>query len=183
MSKIWFTSDNHFGHKNVMKFCPATRPWSSVEEMDNAMIEQWNIQVSPEDTVYILGDFSFHKLQKTLEILYRLNGKKTLIIGNHDEHLLKHPEFRNVFYGVYPYACIELPNPVDGTPQLVVMLHYPIYEWNRMHRGAFHLHGHVHGKEIPVDGRIMDVGFDPHGRLLSWEEVYNTLIDKPIRTH
>lgn len=64
---IYFTSDLHFGHRNVIRF--DNRPFSSVEEMDAALIERWNQKVSNEDAVYVLGDLSWHGDQKTCEIL------------------------------------------------------------------------------------------------------------------
>jgi len=77
---IFFTSDTHFGHKNILKYC--NRPFVNVEEMDEVMIERWNGRIGKNDSVYHLGDFSFSSNPKTY--FERLNGKKILIIGNHD---------------------------------------------------------------------------------------------------
>ena len=78
----FYISDNHFGHKNIIKY--DNRPFNSVEDMDEVMIDRWNSVVGDDDTVYILGDFSWYKEEKTLEILNRLSGRKVLIKGNHD---------------------------------------------------------------------------------------------------
>jgi calcineurin-like phosphoesterase family protein len=81
MSKIWFTSDTHFSHRNTMRYCG--RPFLTVESCDKVMIERWNKLVAPEDTVYHLGDVSMHTAP-IKRILPQLNGRKILIIGNHD---------------------------------------------------------------------------------------------------
>lgn len=78
---IWFTSDTHFGHRNIIKFC--NRPWNTVEEMDNALIENWNKVVKPEDIVFHLGDFAFATNGRWKEIINSLNGHIYLIVGNH----------------------------------------------------------------------------------------------------
>ena len=82
-NKVYFTSDTHFGHENIIKWC--RRPYSSVEEMNEKLIENWNSVVGPDDIVFHLGDFAFGGSGLWKEVLSRLNGKKYLIIGNHDE--------------------------------------------------------------------------------------------------
>ena len=79
--KIWFTSDPHYYHANVIKYCD--RPYGSVEHMNESLIANWNAVVAPEDTVYCLGDFSF--APRPVELFsQRLNGTKYLVPGNHD---------------------------------------------------------------------------------------------------
>ena len=78
---IYFTADTHFGHENVIRFCD--RPFSSANEMDEAMIANWNARVKGDDTVYVLGDMFFRSTNAET-ILQRLKGKKRLIVGNHD---------------------------------------------------------------------------------------------------
>lgn len=68
------TADLHFGHKNVLKFCPDTRPWETVEDMKEGLIEHWNSQVGSDDVVFDLGDMFFCSKEETKEILDRLNG-------------------------------------------------------------------------------------------------------------
>ena len=83
--KIWFTSDNHFGHKSILKFAADTRKHhTDVLEMNEEMIRIWNDTVGPNDRVYCLGDFSFLKTEETKKILDRLSGRLHLIKGNHD---------------------------------------------------------------------------------------------------
>lgn len=79
---IFFISDTHFGHKNIIKHC--SRPYETVEEMDEGLIEKWNRKVGKIDTVYIIGDFVWNK-SKVPYYAERLKGKKILIAGNHDE--------------------------------------------------------------------------------------------------
>lgn len=76
---VWFTADHHFGHARVIEL--AKRPFASVEEMDEAMIERWNARVAKGDLIYHIGDFAF---TDHMPYLSRLNGQKRLILGNHD---------------------------------------------------------------------------------------------------
>ena len=89
MSNIFLSSDSHFGHTNVIKYC--NRPFSSTEEMNETMVERWNEVVSKEDLIYYLGDFSL-RFKYVKKYLPRLNGKKILIYGNHDSCWKKSPE-------------------------------------------------------------------------------------------
>ena len=90
---IYFTSDLHFGHSNIMKFHPCFRPFSSVEAMDSALIRHWNERVNPCDTVYNIGDISFHKdMQTSISIFSKLNGKHVLVLGNKGEAIKKHKD-------------------------------------------------------------------------------------------
>lgn len=82
MPNVWFISDTHFGHANIIKYC--ARPFSNVEEMNQAMITRWNTVVAPEDTVFHLGDFALTPKFRQTELLAQLYGTKHLILGNHD---------------------------------------------------------------------------------------------------
>ena len=133
MSKVFFTSDLHFGHKNIIRF--DNRPFTSVEEMDDAMIRNWNAKVSEEDTVYILGDISWYSDAKTSEIFNFLHGHKILIKGNHDR---VHGQVRFCFDEIADYKEITVGK------HKVVLCHYPIIFFNRHHYGAYMFYGHVH---------------------------------------
>ena len=154
MSKIYFTSDNHFSHRNIHKFCPATRPHSDPKEMDEAMIEMWNKQVSGDDTVWMLGDVFFSQESEAKNILRRLNGHKNLVYGNHDKVIRKSYGVRELFESVQEYKELNL---VSGR---YVLFHYPIQEWNHMSRCATHLHGHIHDRLSGVPGKIINVCID-----------------------
>lgn len=80
----YFISDTHFGHANIIRYC--SRPFSSVEEMDDAMIRRWNATVSPNDTVYHIGDFAFGNTGRIRHYREQLNGSIYLVTGNHDRH-------------------------------------------------------------------------------------------------
>ena len=80
--KIFLIGDCHFGHRNIIKYC--NRPFANVEEMTEGLIKNWNSVVGKNDIVYVVGDFALCGKQKIIEIGKRLNGRKRLIIGNHD---------------------------------------------------------------------------------------------------
>lgn len=136
MSKIFFISDLHFGHENIIKY--DHRPFNSVNEMDDTMISNWNSTVTEEDTVYILGDFSWRNAKETAEILEKLKGKKNLIIGNHDTKFVNDKKCRKEFIEICNYKEIT----VDKTK--IVLSHYPIMFWKDQWTGVPHLYGHVH---------------------------------------
>ena len=92
---IYYTSDLHFGHKNIIKY--ENRPWSSVKEMDQGLIDRWNNRVKNRDLVYILGDFTLSVSTSYVEnILTALKGRKVLITGNHD-YFEENSRFREYF--------------------------------------------------------------------------------------
>lgn len=148
---IYFTSDTHFGHENIIRFCK--RPFVDAQQMDEVMIANWNAVVSEKDEVYHLGDFSFRSAKAAPTILDRLKGRIHLIHGNHDSNQIKKlPRFLTS----QPYAEIK----VDG--ENVVLCHYALRTWNKAHYGAYHLYGHSHGG-LPGIGRSLDVGVDVWG--------------------
>jgi len=126
------------------------------------MIREWNRDVQPEDVVYILGDVAFCNAAKATIIMRRLNGTKILIEGNHDVKNLNDPEFRSCFKEVHKYLRMVH----NGT--VICMFHFPILEWDQMHRGAVHFYGHVHGNKTGLEQfRARDVAFDATGRVVS----------------
>lgn len=129
----WFTSDQHFGHKNVIQY--ESRPFQDVGEMNEKIIENWNSVVQPNDEVHVLGDMAFHKACMLKDIVPRLKGKIHLILGNHDS--IKSEE-RNFFESIKMYDLFRY------NKQKFVLFHYPIHSWDGMLRGSIHLHGHVH---------------------------------------
>lgn len=150
--------------------------------MNELMIEAWNSKVRPNDTVYHLGDVAFGPPTKAADILNRLNGTIILIQGNHDHKLLNDHWARKRFTAVYPYLSVK----VSG--QDIVLFHYPIKEWDRMHRGSWHLYGHVHGKEMGLtDRKAMDAGIDsrPNADMAPWsfDEVKKVLDKREIFSH
>lgn len=181
MNKTFFTSDNHFGHRSILKFCPKTRQGRDVDEMNELMILAWNKQVGVNDYVYMLGDFSFLTTDKTNEVLARLNGVKHLVLGNHDKWV-DNSSFNSAsrLQWAQPYKKLKINN------QSFILFHYPIYEWEDMHKGSIHLYGHVHGR-VKLEGKAMDAGIDArrHGdmRLFELDEIVELMKNKEVRTH
>lgn len=176
--KTYVTSDIHFGHANVMKFCPDARPFKDVTDMDESIIRIWNSTITTDDTVYILGDVAFCSVDKATSIISRLNGQKILIKGNHDSKLVKNPEFCSQFKEIIDYKRISY----DG--HTIVMLHYPMWEWDQMHRGVIHLHGHLHARPTGIKGRIFDVGMDGNNcKPYDMDELIDKMLKQPIRGH
>lgn len=181
MSKVYVTADLHFGHSNIKKFCPVTRARFSedTDQMNEQMIKEWNEIVEPDDTVYILGDVAFMAAYKAAMLLKRMNGNKILIEGNHDHKALKDANFHKCFTEVHKY--LEIVH--NGTK--VCMFHYPIAEWNQMHRGSVHLHGHLHGNPNGLDGyRALDVGMDATGWIvLEMDDAVRRALQGEPKTH
>jgi calcineurin-like phosphoesterase family protein len=144
---IWFSADQHFSHANIIKY--ANRPYASAEEMDEALIANWNSVVGPDDLVYVLGDFCF-KGRSPDFYLRRLLGDKILILGNHDkENVVRASKFKEVHKLLRIF--------VDG--HHIIMSHYAMRVWDMSHHGSWHLYGHSHGK-LPGSGRSFDCGVD-----------------------
>ena len=164
----WFTADTHFGHKNIIRL--AHRPFSTVDEMDEAMIRRWNMVVNKDDEVWHLGDFCFGKRSRQEDILARLHGEKHLIFGNHDSH-------KRVASGWVTSHEIKEIKGADGTK--IVLFHFPMDVWNHSHVGAIHLHGHSHGTLVTRRSNRFDVGVDAgnHFFPVGEEGLFETLCD------
>lgn len=153
---IHFVSDTHFGHHNIIKYCD--RPWDTVDEMNEGLIDNWNNVVKPDDDVYHLGDFCMGGTRPR-DWLRRLNGRVHLIRGNHDPHVKDQG-----FASVQDYLELR----VKGYRR-IILLHFPMLRWNASHKGTWHLFGHVHGKLTTKFDRLtledslaMDAGVDCH---------------------
>ncbi len=183
-NQVFFTSDTHFGHANVLKFCPDTRMnLKDIDEADERLITNWNNQVGDNDIVFHLGDVAFNPSQPIAEILKRLKGKIYLIAGNHDKK--DYLKRTGRFEGIYDYLKLKL----TGIDQKFILFHYPIYSWDLRHYGSIHLHGHTHGN-LPrweADGRVMDVGIDarPPKDMRLWDlpAILDVMEKLPIRPH
>ncbi len=160
---VFFTSDTHFGHENIVSFC--NRPFGNTEEMDRAMMDAWNVTVRSEDTVWHLGDFSLSRDPgKIDQWLHALNGTKHLIRGNHD-----------VVKGVTGWASMQDMANIHCYGHRFVLFHYPMRDWQGKWQEAMHLYGHVHGNMEPLDGS-MDVGVDTWGgKPVSVEELMQAI--------
>jgi calcineurin-like phosphoesterase family protein len=150
---VFFTSDLHFDHANIIKYC--NRPFSSVEEMRETLIKNYNKVVKPNDTVYNLGDVSMKANYEQLAHFFsRLNGAHIILRGNHDSD--KH------FIELAKNGIIQSYNEAIGASingQYIWMSHYAHRVWNLSHRGSWHIYGHSHGS-LPPYGLSYDVGVD-----------------------
>lgn len=131
---IFFTADMHFGHENMISFVDyngqKVRPFNTCKECDELMIENWNSMVRPQDKIYVLGDVCFNKNLGD-KIMPRLNGKKCLIRGNHDN-------FKLSWYALWFYdvrGCHNLEN--------YLLTHIPIHLDSKA-RFKMNVHGHLH---------------------------------------
>lgn len=180
---IFFTSDLHIGHKNILTYC--NRPFETLEAMHDYIIKQWNSQVSKDDTVYVLGDFSLNPKWSGI-IIPQLNGTKILISGNHDatypHHWNKKYDKMLARYKVDGWSEIhtEITVNIGNKGYLVLLSHFP-YNDERFPQQAptdnnlFLLHGHLHRRYIK-NNNMVDVGFDA-GLVLHSEDDIVKLID------
>lgn len=152
---IFFTADTHLGHANIIKY--DNRPFASVEEMDDAIIRNWNRKVSPNDTVYHLGDVAFYPWNKPEVLkryLSRLNGKIHLILGNHDR--ARDAQASGRFETIQDYHLFK-----GDKVKRIALFHYPMRSWFAKGTGTMHFFGHVHGS-IPLMRGAVDVGVMCH---------------------
>ncbi len=147
---IYFTSDTHWGHANIIEY--SKRPYKDVKEMDEALVKNWNDIVTPDDTVYHLGDVMF---SKDYYILDRLNGTKYFLWGNHDsDRFIEQLDKRSLSLKDY--------HEFKYNGHLFVLCHFPLLTWNKARKGSIHLHGHCHGtvNHLNTNLRRFDVGVD-----------------------
>ena len=185
---IFFTSDTHFWHENIIKF--SNRPFSSIEEMNDTIINNWNSVVKENDIVFHLGDFCFCGSDKFKELIEKLNGKIYLILGNHDLKTIKQWHATK-FEGVYQQMCIK----IDG--KKIYLNHFPFLcyasTYYRYEDAVWQLFGHVHSSDKNKNGldnqRLSmlfptqyDVGVDNNNYTpISFEEVKNIIKHKCYR--
>jgi len=138
MPSVFLVSDTHFGHAGVCRFTrddgvTKLRPWTDPDEMDEAMVKAWNETVKPTDKVYHLGDVVINR--KAMKTLYRLNGDKVLIRGNHD--IFRDEEYREHFRELRAYHVM------NG----MILSHIPVHE-ESLGRFGVNIHGHLHANRV-----------------------------------
>ena len=190
-SGIFFTSDTHFGHSKIIDYCK--RPFSSIEEHDKTLIQNWNNTVGQDDTVFHLGDFAYGNSQFIANIIKQLNGNIILIKGNHDLRNMN-PTLYNIFSDVVYQARILIDK------QTVYLNHFPflcfdhgdinLYKDNY----SIQLFGHVHSGPLTSSEDVnrlnilfptqYDVGVDNNNYTpISWTDIKNKIkqqIDKSL---
>lgn len=153
---IWVISDTHFSHTNIIEYCK--RPFANAKEMDEALIENWNSVVKPQDKVYHLGDVYMTAKREYIEhiLRYRLNGHKRLILGNHDNG--KDQVLQRSFEKIDVWRMF----PEFG----LLLTHVPVHE-STLHKTGrrdqpdfklLNVHGHIHERSAPSkDHRVVCV--------------------------
>ena len=152
MSKLWVIADLHFGHKNIISYCD--RPWETAEEMNEALVRNWNSVVDKNDTVFVCGDVALNK-NICKQYIPRLNGKKILVMGNHDQGSTQ-------FYRDCGFAEVsKWPIVVQG---FYILSHAPLQCMKNV--PYFNFYGHVHDDPMYVD--------TPNSKCISVERINYT---------
>lgn len=187
--KVWITSDTHYSHKNICRGVTnwrmpdgsipieQTRPFNTLEEMNEALVKNINDNVGRDDILIHLGDWSFGGFENIQLFWDKLICKNIhLILGNHDHHIEKHRGNSNdLFLSVSHYKEISYMG------ETLVLMHYPITSWNGLRKGYIHVHGHCHlppHKKIS-GGRRIDCGVDGHPEFRPYD-LFNEII-KPMK--
>jgi calcineurin-like phosphoesterase family protein len=156
MSKVYVCSDTHFGHKNIIGFEAAHRPYVSILEHDRDMVARWNAVVTKRDTVWHLGDVFFGKDGHL--ILAELSGYKKLVLGNHDHYpLAVYQQYFGKIHGAAEF---------DGC----LLTHVPVHP-NQMYRYRKNIHGHMHSKCVMKTHEAYDDERDERYVCVSMERI------------
>ena len=186
-TKVFFTSDTHFGHSNIIKYCQ--RPFNSAEHMDEVLINNWNEVVSPQDIVFHLGDFCFGSDKEWIKILQRLNGTKYLILGNHDlKKIANSNQIKDYF------ADINMQMRVVVDKQKMLLNHYPFLCFEGGYQNVWQLFGHVHSSKhstgldkerlVHLFPTQYDVGVDNNNyRPVSFSQVSQIITEQQANAH
>lgn len=170
MKNAFICADLHFGHRGVVNYLrpdgTKQRPWYNTNTMDEALIENWNRNIGPKDTVFVLGDVAINR--SALPTIARCNGEKILVKGNHDNFRLE--EYSEFFKDIH--ACIRI--------EEFILTHIPIHTYE-VTRWKGNLHGHLHEKRVmrPVYGpnnQWEGEEIDPRYLCLSMEQINYTPI-------
>ncbi|MAE86668.1 MAG: hypothetical protein CMB80_28295 [Flammeovirgaceae bacterium] len=169
----YFTSDLHFGHRNIIRYC--NRPFNTVSEMNLGIIENWNNVVTDKDRVFVVGDVALCGTEEAKEYITQLNGHKICIKGNHDgheKHMLK------MGFDEFHYSFdYEMP---DG--RVALLNHYPVPR-ELFKNYDILIHGHIHhgprvrGERLNVSCEIWDFAPVSVDRLCSLETFKDRIDD------
>lgn len=162
--KVWFTSDLHFYHNNICKYC--NRPYNSVEEMHEALIANWNSVVKEDDVVFLLGDIGFCGMERLRPLISQLKGNIFLIQGNHDSDNLVEALYREGYIVNHSrLESITIIGDEECPDQHLTLCHFPMIDWPNKERGAWMVHAHQHQLPETPSCSVMhwDVGVDKNG--------------------
>lgn len=195
---VFVSSDYHFNHKNISKYCPESRGQFALyaedgkflgtdfDAMHTAIIDRHNSMVGINDHTYILGDIGFGSVKESIDSLSKMNGIKTIILGNHDRSLVKSGLLKDKD-ALKQARIVEVDNykvisrKINGSNIGVVLFHHTIANWDGMHHGSIHLWGHEHGNGPIHPGRGQDVGVDTNSLYpYNMDKLLEELIKKPI---
>ena len=158
MSDIWLTSDTHFNHENILGFVTDGKSrgdhFNSVDHMNEVLIENWNSKVKPGDKVYHLGDVFMGDKEKFKKLWPRLNGRKRLVVGNHDD--IKWLAQGGFFQKIEMWRIFKEHN--------LVLSHVPLRE-DQLRKVEYNVHGHIHYNKSPTEQHrcvcVEQTGFSP----------------------
>lgn len=183
----YFTADFHLNHKNIIEYC--NRPFDSVEEMNDTLIDNTNAIVGRDDILYYLGDFALSPKQIS-ELRARINCQNIiLIMGNHDPHDKKdrpHPVLLENFQSVHNMLRVKV--VYKEQKKSIILNHYAMRVWRNSHHGSWHLYAHSHGNLYDdLTSLSFDVGVDCHNFMpLNVDQIgaiMETKIFKPVDHH
>lgn len=179
LDRIFFTSDTHFFHQNIIKYC--NRPFNSLEEMHMFLISYWNKRISKKDRVYHLGDLSLASAESSREVIQKLNGKIYLCCGSHDRRMRYCRDLFEDLQESYLININAFPKIIKAgeggyikythkTYQKIFLSHYCHLVWPYSQHGSWHLFGHSHGtlneyaeqESKRRNTLLLDVGVDSH---------------------
>mgnify|MGYP002510689952 CR=1 FL=1 len=195
-STTFFTSDLHFGHKNIIRYC--NRPFCNLDNMEETIINFWNKTVPENADVFILGDVAFSMSKtKIKEVLNKLNGRKHLIMGNHDRLNSLPLECFTHISMLDQIVIKSTDDEGNSTFTTCVLCHYPLMRWAGCTRGVFSLHGHEHGniKNSEYMLNQMDVGWDTtiknlkdglhvdFGKPYSWQDICDSFTERMMKNN
>ena len=170
---IFFTSDQHFFHKNVLEF--ENRPFNTLEEMNEGLINAWNKVVKKSDTVYVIGDFIFHKYSNWVDILDKLLGDIILVRGNHDDSKVVKRLVKEGYFKEYH----EVGTYIKHNGYSMWLTHYPMEIGLRPKK--YSISGHIHSNPSNLLTQI-NIGVDsplnfdrPFGQPISLDELITYL--------
>lgn len=197
--KVWFTADTHYGHKNICYGTSewvdkeqSTRPFKTLDHMNDHIVNNINALVGPDDYLFHLGDWSFGGIENVVKFREMIVCPNIfLILGNHDQHIKNNKKIngvglRDMFLGVEKYMHLDLRvryGKERTDKHNFILSHYPIASWENMNRGWIHLHGHTH---LPshlclAEGKAMDVGIDGNeGRPYPLHGITTMMISRPV---
>lgn len=171
---IWLTSDSHFQHSK--DFIYEVRGFASVEDMNEAIIENWNSVIKEGDIVYHLGDVIMGELESGLELVRQLKGKKFLAFGNHDTQARISAFEHNLLF-----KNIQMGYRIKSGKMTLILTHYPTIVENTTKEKVISFHGHTHATSAFYNDQwnMFNVGMDAHNcKLVNLEDAVAAIKQK-----